>query len=144
MDEARYREAEQTLWASIGAGLRLRVQEIGDGPPILFIHGANTSGASWATLAAKLPAFRCLLLDRPGTGLSEAFPVRPTTAQLMALGDGLVADILDGAGIASAQVVATSLGGFLALRSAAAHPDRIIRMVQREDSNRPYFTVSRS
>ena len=81
MDEARYRAAEQALWASVGAstgerfldlpgaGLRLRVQELGDGPPILFIHGANTSGASWATLAAKLPAFRCLLLDRPGTGL---------------------------------------------------------------------------
>ncbi|MGI8998435.1 MAG: alpha/beta fold hydrolase [Candidatus Limnocylindria bacterium] len=142
MDEARYRAAEQALWASVGAsatdrfldlpgaGLRIRVQELGDGPPILFIHGANTSGASWATLATKLPAFRCLLLDRPGTGLSEAFPVRPTTTQLMALGDDLVADVLDVAGIARAHVVATSLGGLLALRSAAAHPDRVLRMVQ--------------
>ena len=142
MDEARYRAAEQALWASVGAsatdrfldlpgaGLRIRVQELGDGPPILFIHGANTSGASWATLAAKLPAFRSLLLDRPGTGLSEAFPVPPTTTQLMTLGDDLVADVLDAAGIARAHVVATSLGGFLALRSAAAHPDRVLRMVQ--------------
>ena len=60
----------------------LRVQELGDGPPILFIHGANTSGTSWATLAAKLPSFRCLLLDRPGTGLSPALPARPTTTEL--------------------------------------------------------------
>ena len=142
MDEARYRAAEQALWQSVGvsatdrfldlpgAGLRLRVQELGDGPPILFIHGANTSGASWATLAAKLPAFRCLLLDRPGTGLSKALPMRPTTTELMAFGDDLVADVLDAAGIARAHVVATSLGGFLALRSAAAHPDRVLRMVQ--------------
>lgn len=142
MDEARYRAAEQALWSSVGAspterfldlprtGLRLRVQELGDGPPILFVHGANTSGASWTTLAAKLPAFRCLLLDRPGTGLSEVFRKRPTTAQLMALGDGLVADVLDAAGIARAHIVATSLGGFVGLRGAVAHPDRVLRMVQ--------------
>lgn len=142
MDEARYRAAEQSLWASVAAstrerfldmpraGSRLRVQELGEGPPILFIHGANTSGASWATLAAKLPAFRCLILDRPGTGLSNALPARPTTTELMALGDELVAGVLDAAGIERAHVVATSLGGFMALRSAAAHPDRVIRMVQ--------------
>lgn len=141
-DEARYRAAELALWASLGAsatdllldlpstGLRVRVQEVGDGSPILFIHGANTSGASWATLAARLRGYRCLLLDRPGTGLSEALPRRPTTPELMALGDGVVADVLDAAGIERAHVVATSLGGFMGLRSAAAHPDRVLRMVQ--------------
>jgi 2-hydroxy-6-oxonona-2,4-dienedioate hydrolase len=142
VDEARYRAAEQALWASLDgsvtdrfldlprARLRLRVQEIGDGPPILFIHGANTSGMSWATLAARLPGFRCLLLDRPGTGLSAALPARPTTTELTALGDGLVSDVLDAAGIERAHIVATSLGGFIGLRSAAAHPDRVRRMVQ--------------
>ncbi len=142
VDEALYRAAEQELWASLGVsamerlldlprtGLRVRVQEVGAGPPALFIHGANTSGASWATLAARLPGFRCLLLDRPGTGLSEAFPTRPTTLELMALGDDMVAEILDAAGIERAHVVATSLGGFMGLRSAAAHPDRLLRMVQ--------------
>ncbi len=142
MDEEHYRAAEQALWASVGAsvtersldlpatGVRVRVQELGDGQPILFIHGANTSGASWATLAARLPGYRCLLLDRPGTGLSSALPARPTTTELMALGDGLVADVLDAAGIERAHVVATSLGGFMGLRSAAAHPDRVLRMVQ--------------
>jgi pimeloyl-ACP methyl ester carboxylesterase len=142
MDVARYRAAERALWSSVGAstterfldlprtGLRLRIQELGDGPPILFIHGANTSGASWATLAARLPGYRCLLLDRPGTGLSDALPARPTARELMALGDGIVAAVLDAAGIERAHVVATSLGGFMGLRSAAAHPDRVLRMVQ--------------
>jgi 2-hydroxy-6-oxonona-2,4-dienedioate hydrolase len=142
VDKARYRAAEQALWSSVGAsaterfldlpraGVRLRVQELGDGPPILFIHGGNTSGASWVTLAARLPGYRCLLLDRPGTGLSDAFKQRPTAAELMALGDSLVAEVLDAAGIGRAHVVATSFGGFLSLRSAAAHPDRVLRMVQ--------------
>ena len=77
MNEGRYREAENALWAAVGvtpierfvdlprAGLRVRCQEVGDGPPVLFVHGANTSGLSWATLAAKLVAFRCILVDRP-------------------------------------------------------------------------------
>jgi pimeloyl-ACP methyl ester carboxylesterase len=103
LDESRFRSAEQALWASVGTspadrfldlpatGLRVRVQDLGDGPPILFIHGANTSGISWATLAARLLGYRCLLLDRPGTGLSEALRNRPATTALIALGDRLVA-----------------------------------------------------
>jgi 2-hydroxy-6-oxonona-2,4-dienedioate hydrolase len=142
VDEARYRVAEARLWASIGAsprervvrlptiGTRVRVQELGDGPPVLFIHGANTSGASWATLAAKLPAFRCHLVDRPGTGLSDPLPTRPDTERLIAFADAFVADVLDALGLASAHVVATSLGGFIALRGAAAHPGRLRQMVQ--------------
>ena len=38
--------------------------------------------------------------------------------------------MLDGLDVATAHVVATSLGGHIALRSAAAHPDRIDRMVE--------------
>jgi pimeloyl-ACP methyl ester carboxylesterase len=67
VDQARYRAADRVLWSSVGAsaterfldlpktGMRLRIQELGAGPPIVFIHGENTSGASWATLVAELP-----------------------------------------------------------------------------------------
>ena len=80
--ESRYREAERALWDSLGVEpkegwLRLpsldtdvRVLELGVGPPVLFIHGGSTSGTSWADLAAALPEFRCILLDRPGAALS--------------------------------------------------------------------------
>ena len=83
MDEARYREAERRLWASVGVipteqrvrlertGLTVRVQEVGQGPAVVLIHGASNSGASWAGLVARLDGFRCLLLDRPGCGLSD-------------------------------------------------------------------------
>lgn len=142
MSEARYRAAERALWSSLGItpvertldlGVldgRVRVQELGDGPPVLFIHGANTSGISWATLAAKLPGFRCILLDRPGTGLSESPRRRPDLAGFLRTADALVPEVLDALGVASAHVVATSLGGLIGLRGAAANPDRVERMVQ--------------
>lgn len=39
---------------------------------MLFIHGGpGATGTVFAPLAARLPDLRCLLLDRPGTGVSR-------------------------------------------------------------------------
>lgn len=142
MNESAYRTAEQQLWRSIGVDpversihlerndVDVRIQEVGAGPPALFIHGANTSGASWATLAAKIAGFRCLVLDRPGTGLSKPLARRIDPSSLSEIADMLVVDILDALDLPSAHLVATSLGGYVALRAAAASPERIDRMVQ--------------
>lgn len=140
---ARYREAERRLWDSVGlqpterqlslatTGTTVRVQEVGDGPPVVFVHGATTSGASWATLVAELDGFRCVLLDRPGCGLSEPVP-RPFTevGALEAFADELLVDVLDALHLPSADVVATSFGGYLALRAAGTHPERFERLVE--------------
>lgn len=142
--ERRYRAAERRLWDSLGvrpderrvrlahAGVEVRVQTMGapDGPPVVFLHGASTSGSSWADLAAALPDVRCHVVDRPGTGLSDPLP-RPIRGvpDLAALADHLLPDLLDGLGLASASVVATSFGGYFALRGALAAPDRVRRLV---------------
>ena len=142
MDDSAYRAAEARLWEVHGArpaerrvhgartGTDLRVQEVGEGPPIVFLHGANTSGSSWIALAARLPDFRCLIVDRPGTGLSAPLAGRIDRSRIERLGDDLLVDLIDAFDLTSAHVVATSFGGFLALRGAAAHPERVGRMVQ--------------
>ena len=142
MNEAKFREAERRLWESVGvtpteqrvhlkrAGATIRVQEVGEGTPILFLHGASNSGSSWATLVARLGGFRCLMVDKPGTGLSDPFPKTFDLESLKSFADGYVPDILDSLGLGSADVVSTSYGGYTALRSAAAHPDRIDRIVE--------------
>lgn len=142
MDEARYREAERRLWEWVGVtpteqrlhlertDVTVRVQEVGDGPPVVFVHGASISGSSWATLARGLTHFRCILLDRPGCGLSDPLKVALDPESLPGIGDSLLVDLLDALGLQSAHLVATSFGGYFALRAAAAHPDRIGRMVQ--------------
>jgi pimeloyl-ACP methyl ester carboxylesterase len=141
--EARYRASEERLWHSLGVmpterqlvpgriGGRVRVQELGAGPPVLFVHGASTCGTSWADLAARLPDKHCLLLDRPGTGLSDPLdpPIRGVD-DLVALADTLVVDVLDGLGVESADLVTTSFGGYFGFRAALAAPDRIRRIVE--------------
>jgi 2-hydroxy-6-oxonona-2,4-dienedioate hydrolase len=140
--EARYRAAEGALWSSLGVapgerrvrlpriGTEVRVQELGAGPPIVFIHGGSTCGTSWADLAIRLPGHRCLLVDRPGTGLSDPLrtPVR-NLDDLAALADILLPDILDALQLPLASVVATSFGGYFALRAALTAPERVSRLV---------------
>jgi pimeloyl-ACP methyl ester carboxylesterase len=79
-------------------------------------------------MVAKLPDLRCLMIDRPGTGLSEPVPV--TIESFPRFCENFVGDVLDGLGLERAHVVASSLGGYIALRSAAVAPTRFDRMVQ--------------
>jgi pimeloyl-ACP methyl ester carboxylesterase len=143
MNADRHRDVERRLWASIGLEpiehvvhlnrleANVRVQEVGDGPSILFVHGGSASGANWAPLVAHLDGYRCLLLDRPGCGLSAPLDVDLSDLDRFgAVAADLVADVLDGLDVPVAHVVATSLGGHYALRSAATHPDRIDRIVE--------------
>jgi 2-hydroxy-6-oxonona-2,4-dienedioate hydrolase len=139
--EARYRTAEADLWSSLGVapserrvrlrriGSEIRVQDLGAGRPVLFLPGGSTCGTSWVDLAIRLQGHRCLLVDRPGTGLSDPLrnPVRDLDG-LAALGDVLVPDILDALELGSADIVATSFGGYFALRAALAAPTRVGRI----------------
>jgi pimeloyl-ACP methyl ester carboxylesterase len=140
VNERKYRAMERRLWEWAGlapserwvvlgdTGTRVRVQEVGEGDPVLFIHGGPNAGSTWAPMLRHFDGFRCLLVDRPGTGLSEPYPV--TAANLAEFGAGFVGNVLDGLGLSQAHVVASSFGGHLALRSAAAQPGRFRRMVQ--------------
>ena len=144
MNQDRYQAAERRLWASVGVtprdrrvrlerlGVTVRIQEVGEGDPVVFVHGGSNAGASWARLAARLSGlsgFRCLLLDRPGCGLSEPLDGRLDADGMKQVARTQLVDLLDALELPSAQVVATSYGGLSALLSAAAHPDRIDRSV---------------
>ena len=140
--EVAYRAAEARLWASLGVapddrfvplarlGARVRVQSVGDGAPVVLLHGATTSGSSWADLAAALPGVRCHLVDRPGTGLSP--PLARAVAQpsdVAAIADVFLADLLDGLELAGTDLVATSFGGYFALRGLRGAGPRVRRVV---------------
>lgn len=135
-----YRRAEAALWRSLDArptehevtlprlATRVRVQEVGHGEPVLLVHGGPSAGTTWAPLAARLDGYRAIVVDRPGTGLSGPYPV--TAADLGPFADVFVLDVLDALGLDRAHVVASSFGGFLALRAAALAPHRFDHMVQ--------------
>src|SRR6266545_1030212 len=133
----RYRRAERALWAHYGLTpserfvhigsprLRLRVLEVGFGEPVLLVHGL-IGPAAWAPLVRELRGYRCLVLDRPGWGLSSSidysrYAYGSVTADLLA-------GVLDGLGIDRAHVIGASIGTLWALRLAAAYPSRVGRV----------------
>jgi 2-hydroxy-6-oxonona-2,4-dienedioate hydrolase len=142
-DVQLYLEAERRLWNHVGAsptdrwvtlasGGRVRVQVVGDGDPFVLLHGGSIAGSSWATLAAALHGVRCILVDRPGCGLSDPIvggPLRDL-ASVQQYADRFLADLLDALEIQSAAIGATSYGGFFAFRGAAAAPDRVTKLVE--------------
>ncbi|WP_294539969.1 alpha/beta hydrolase [uncultured Rhodoblastus sp.] len=107
-------------------GLRLHVIDSGDKPglsppPILFIHGllGQLNNFTYA-LAGRFPERRIVLIDRPGSGYSQAAPSQSLKAQ----GD-LVAKIIDKMNLRQPLVVGHSLGGAVALALALDHPAKV-------------------
>lgn len=138
-----YREREARVWANCGAtpiergvslptGGTVRIQELGAGVPVVFLHGGSIAGTSWCTLAARLTGARCILVDRPGCGLSAPIvggPLRDLAA-VQAYADRFLPDLLDALELDSAVVASTSYGGFFAFRGAAAAPHRVTKLIE--------------
>lgn len=137
----RYRDAEARLFRAAGiepvehrvtlpaVGVGVRVLEVGQGPAAVFFTGGPNAAATFTDVAANLADRRCLLVDRPGTGLSDPLPATLDADGLRAYAARLPVDVLDALGLDRAPLVASSLGGYLSLRAAAEHPDRVERVV---------------
>lgn len=141
MNEEAYREAERALWQhhgveevderflELGEGLpRVRVQLVGEGPPVLFVHGGPNAGSTWASVVAQLGERRCILLDRPGCGLSE--PLDYDRAPLEELACAVLEGVLDALELQTVHLVGSSFGGSWVLWFAKNHPERVRSVVQ--------------
>ena len=138
---ARYREAERDLWHAYGlepierfvevplprATVRLRVLEVGEGEPVLFIPGTGGTGPYWAPLIRELPGLRCVMIDRPGWGLSSPFDYRDVEYAEVAA--AILSGALDALGLDRVDVVGASIGELWALRLAQREPGRVRRIV---------------
>jgi len=96
--------------------------EMGEGPPVLFVHGL---GGSWRNWLENIPHFakthRVVAPDLPGFGLSAA-PPEPIT--MSAYGDFLV-KFSDAVGLPpETALVGHSMGGFISTEAVIEVPDR--------------------
>ena len=125
--ETRYLAALSDMRAV--AGTRLHVRDSGPraGNAVIMIHGVGSSLHTWEPWAAALQdEFRVIRFDLPGAGLSPPDPTGDyTDTRTIAIIDAL----MDELGVARAAMVGNSLGGRIAWRFAAAHPERVTRMV---------------
>ena len=90
-------------------GERLRIAESGEGPALLFLHGAG--GANWSPMLTKLAEhFRVLAPEHPGFG-RQSLP-----DWMMSMGDlaFFYLDVIKALGIDRLHLAGHSLGGWLA------------------------------
>ena len=107
------------------SGRRVHVVEAGDGPPVVHLHGTNTSALSHLMLVGR--ATHSYLVDRPGCGLSDPDTFRAGYFREYAV--DFVGDVLDGLGLDNPVLVGASGGGIWATWFALAHPDRVRGLV---------------
>ena len=100
---------------------------VGDGPPIVHLHGTNTSALSHLMLPGRMPDTRSYLVDRSGCGLSEPDPFPPGGLREHAV--SFVGDVLDGLNLDQPVLVGASGGGIWATWFALAHPERVRGLV---------------
>ena len=110
-------------------GVRLRLRDTGprDAPAVILLHGFCASLDTWEPWAAALSAqHRVIRVALPGFGLTGP---DPTGDYSDARGMAILASLMDQLGVARATLVGSSMGGRIAWNFAAAHPDRVTRMV---------------
>jgi pimeloyl-ACP methyl ester carboxylesterase len=108
-------------------GVRLHYVEAGQGTPVILVHGlAAEHVGNWMLprvfqrLSRK---YRVIALDNRGHGKSDK-PYDPARYGLELVDD--IVRLMDHLGIVKAHVVGYSLGGFITLKLALRHPDRLL------------------
>jgi pimeloyl-ACP methyl ester carboxylesterase len=107
---------------------------IGEGPPLLLIHGLMTSGYSWRYAIAPLSAHHTLYIpDLVGSGEADMPDVSYAPDHLA---DWLGA-LMDALSIRGCAVIGNSMGGYLAMRLALRQPDAMARLVNLHSPGTP-------
>jgi pimeloyl-ACP methyl ester carboxylesterase len=110
-------------------GMRLHVRDSGpkDAPAVILLHGFGGSVHTWDDWAAGLQAtHRVVRYDQPGAGLSVPDRLDQYTD---ARGMQVLTALMDQLGLQRASLVGHSMGGRLAWRFAADHPQRVHKLV---------------
>src|SRR3954462_11014874 len=109
-----------------GGAPPLPVPALGEGPPLILVHGLGGAASNWTELVPLLlPGRRLLVPDLPGHGGSTALP---GVSGLEPFADR-VALVAEREGMLPAPVVGHSLGGMVVLRLALRRPEDVSAIV---------------
>jgi pimeloyl-ACP methyl ester carboxylesterase len=105
-----------------------QVLELGDGPPLLLVHGAFAAASFWIPIFPALARTRRVLaVDLPGHGLADPFDYR--SVDLFEQASTFLGDVLDALGLECVDLVGNSFGGFCSVAFALRVPERVSRLL---------------
>jgi pimeloyl-ACP methyl ester carboxylesterase len=117
--------------------------EMGEGQPLILLHGFPLDHTTWLPTANLLKVhYRCLLPDLRGHGRS---PVPGREARIAELGADVIR-LMDNLGIDTAIIAGHSMGGYIAMHMAHEFPERLIGLgliATRADADAPERAAAR-
>lgn len=127
-------EAQAALLARFAPEIRVRrvrwsegetqVLELGEGRPLLLVHGGGDGAYEWVPIMQALARRRRVLaVDRPGHGLADPFDY--DGVDILRHASLFLGSILDALEIPTSDLVANSIGGLWSVAFALEHPDRV-------------------
>jgi pimeloyl-ACP methyl ester carboxylesterase len=111
----------------LGGDRRIRAHVTGEGPAIVFVHGALVNANLWRRVVPRLDGFTRVTLDLP---LGSHLEPMPKDADLTppALAD-LIADSIESLGLDRVTLVGNDTGGALSQLVATRRPERVGSLV---------------
>jgi pimeloyl-ACP methyl ester carboxylesterase len=119
-------------------GMSVHYRDEGSGPPVVLVHGTGANLFTWDAWAAALsPSHRVVRLDLPAFALTGPRPDGDyrldTYVEFL---DRFVAKV----GVSKFALAGNSLGGAIAWRFAAAHPDEVTALILVDPGGYPRTT----
>lgn len=117
-------------WIETASGELTHYHELGQGTPLLFLHGSGTGVSAAANWWLNLPQIaqlgRCIAIDSIGYG--QTVVADGTAYGIRAWVDHTIR-VLDALNIEKTWLIGNSLGGWLAFQLALDYPERVLGIV---------------
>lgn len=108
-------------------GLEINYTDLGQGEPVVILHGWGMSSFYWLPISKKLAQnnFRAIAIDLPGSGESSA----PKAVWGNDEYADFILNFLNQIGIEKFNLIGHSFGGALAIKIAAGHPEKVNKVI---------------
>lgn len=107
-------------------GLEIAYERVGEGPPLVFVHGAAEDGRVWVPqLAALADEFTVVAWDEPGAGGSSDVPTSFGLADYA----NCLAALIEALALGRAHVAGISWGGTVVQELYRHHPELVATMI---------------
>jgi pimeloyl-ACP methyl ester carboxylesterase len=107
-------------------GLEIAYERAGEGPPLVFVHGAAEDGRAWSLqLAALADEFTVVAWDEPGAGRSSDLPARFGLADYASC----LAALIQGLALGPAHVAGISWGGAVVQELYRNYPGLVATLI---------------
>lgn len=114
----------------VGDGLQMHFHVVGEGYPVIFIHGSGPGASGWSNFKQNVRAFvdrgyQCVIPDLVGYGFSD----KPDTDYTLDFFVETLTEGLRALGIDRCALVGNSMGGTISIRMGVKTPELVERMV---------------